>query len=534
MDVVPANNASQVAPATTIKITFSEPIDPNLAPGNFQLLRVDQGNFAETLIPLVIAENRRVALTVTPDLQANHLYELRVSGIRDTSGNVMAGTFTSRFYSIDTNPPQVSWVKPAEGQLLTAGDLISLEANATDDRGVGSVEFEIAGRKKKLTAAPWKAELRAPIMAASGPVELKVTVTDIFGNQTTATRTVVVEPRPAGGAPTIGATCPADGDLVVRGAQMAVSAPLADDQAIDSYELAIDGQVVQSVQQVDAATATLSYAWKPAATVAPGTVFQLRIAVRDFADQVTVREFTAQVPLAEPLKTHRPIPDNAEVLLGPGIFTWTSGQKTVTRLTLLYGAQLTAPDASLLVAGQELKLQCGATAALERLESSAVLVEAGAVLGAKPGKPLQLAVAGKVTVEPTGRIDVTAKGFAGGSPTGGAPAGITGSANAGGSHGGVGAQQGGTAGPVYDSITEPRLGGGGGNPVGYQQTSAGGGSLEIVAAELELGGELRARGEDVNGNRDATGAGGAVLLRLGTLSGGGTVDALGRYFPPAL
>ena len=67
---------------------------------------------------------------MTPDLAPDHHYELRVSGIRDTSGNVMAATFTSRFYSVDTAPPEFAWTTPAEGQLYGAGDIIGIESRA--------------------------------------------------------------------------------------------------------------------------------------------------------------------------------------------------------------------------------------------------------------------------------------------------------------------------------------------------------------------------------------------------------------------
>jgi len=531
-DMVPKAGKSQVPLATTLYVTFSEPIEPNFAPTDFQLVRLDQNGYAETLIPLAIAENRRVAITVVPDLESDHQYELRVQGIRDTSGNVMSAMFTSRFYTEDTTPPEVSWIQPAESQLFKAGDLVLGEVAPSDNRGIASVEFVLGGRHQKLTAAPWRAELRAPIVAAVEPVEMTVIVTDSYGNQTTSARTVVVEPRESLTAPVIGASCPAEGDWVMRGAEILVSLPVSDDHAIDSYELKVDGQVVHQVEHVDAAQAKVSYLWKPDALAAPGATFALELVVRDFANAESVYGFTVSAPLLEPLKSQRPLPDGTEVILGPGEFNWTGALKSVTQLTLLEGATLTGPQGATLAVSGALRAQCGSAVQVDTLVGGEVVLESGSLLsGVRRYGPLKIQVAGRLTVENEAQIDASGKGYLGGYYHGSytlaeAPPGIRVAEGGGGSHGGY-AGAGRVIGEVFDSVYQPALGGGG-SEANTQEDGSGGGVIDLEAGELVLDGVLRSRGKGLIYAYDAsTGAGGAISIRTGSLVGSGKIDVAG-------
>jgi len=83
---------------------------------------------------------------------------------------------------------------------------------------------------------------------------------------------------------------------------------------------------------------------------------------------------------------------------------------------------------------------------------------------------------------------------------------------------------------VYDSVYEPGLGGGGGSlcsDLSLQKGGLGGGVVEIDAGELELAGEIRARGETRPFNDGSAGAGGTVRVRAGTLLGSGLIDVSG-------
>jgi hypothetical protein len=176
----------------------------------------------------------------------------------------------------------------------------------------------------------------------------------------------------------------------------------------------------------------------------------------------------------------------------------------------------------------------------------------GGKLTTTPGATRLDVRASKLVVGRTGRIDVTGDGFAGGinDPNGGPGPGTTGrgakaaTLGFGGSHGGKGGSvthdpaAGATAGTTYDSKTNPSQpgAGGGGEPDGSAGL-AGGGVLFVTADELVLDGRLMADGLSGDGpTRDderafnftgGAGAGGTVSVKVGKISGAGSVEARG-------
>jgi hypothetical protein len=530
IDVLPRANAEQVPIATSLMVTFSEPLDGNLAPTNFQLLRVEQNNFSETLIATFIPENRRVALTVVPDLLPDQLYELRVTGVNDVSGNVMPTVFTSRFRTVDTVPPQVSWLTPAEGQSLLAGELVTLEVEASDLRGIAGVDFSAGERGGTVAAAPYKLALRMPYVTAPTDLEVRAVARDNNGNATTILRHVVVEPRPADGAPEIIATCPADGDWVDRGARQ-FQFQLRDDQAIESWKVEMGGATIGHDDQADETEVTAAVAFAVPAAAPAGATFTLVLTTRDFAGQEVSRTIEFEVPAVEPLRGTRQLASTGELVLGAGTFSLLPG-RSFERVTLLQGALLESQDGGTLAAGELVRAQCGSTLLLDAVTTPRLTLETGSRLSAAPGGQRLLVTAGElIEIEAGARIDLQGQGYLAGlwnAPAGQAPPGVAGSSAAGGSHGGWGATATGSAGAIYDSVYRPTLAGGGGGGGATTGSGAGGGVLRLVAPQLVLGGDIAARGMDQLGqNKTATGAGGSIELEVGEISGGGLVDASG-------
>ncbi len=167
--------------------------------------------------------------------------------------------------------------------------------------------------------------------------------------------------------------------------------------------------------------------------------------------------------------------------------------------------------------------------------------------------------AGALNVDADSRIDMTGRGYAGGSPgyddsepEGGAAEAAPGQTPAvrdyGGSHGGAGGAPSGYLHPesgdrpssTYDDPQNPALPGGGGAGNSDSATgNPGGGVLDVNAGTLQLDGLLAADGEDNNGpNEDdptpfslvgGAGAGGSVLVHAEALSGSGVVRADGGW-----
>ena len=151
--------------------------------------------------------------------------------------------------------------------------------------------------------------------------------------------------------------------------------------------------------------------------------------------------------------------------------------------------------------------------------------------------PLQIKVAGTLSIDSTSRIDVSGKGYSGGHKqvsgigmqhnqdiTFGSKVG------AGGSHGGKGGsyhQTGSSAGPTFGRFIGPvEAGGGGGCGLGSTcQAGNGGGFVKIEANKLELDGVIQADGG--RGKSGGSGAGGGIYIKVQTLSGRGHITANG-------
>lgn len=158
-------------------------------------------------------------------------------------------------------------------------------------------------------------------------------------------------------------------------------------------------------------------------------------------------------------------------------------------------------------------------------------IRGGAALGSAAAQPLAISVAGDVTVEAAGRIDLT--GFGEAAQIGpGAGAGAW--AASGGGYGGHGGAGGGTSagGESYGSVDEPvLLGSGGGHPACCGSGGSGGGALHLT-----VGGELRVDGlivVDGNPGGPASGwgggggSGGSIWIECDTFTGSGEVRASG-------
>ena len=142
---------------------------------------------------------------------------------------------------------------------------------------------------------------------------------------------------------------------------------------------------------------------------------------------------------------------------------------------------------------------------------------------------------GSLNIDSSSRIDVTGRGYRGGSQNvnwdpGKTAGNAVGSQHAaGGSHGGLGSSYDGSGvpNPLYDSLTNPtELGSGGGN---YSTTGsgAGGGRVLITAGSISVDGSIVANGAESSGSASGSGSGGTVNITTGSISGSGAIRADG-------
>jgi hypothetical protein len=152
-----------------------------------------------------------------------------------------------------------------------------------------------------------------------------------------------------------------------------------------------------------------------------------------------------------------------------------------------------------------------------------------------------------LSIDPTSKIEVSARGFLGGRQPGnpfvstgslagyfpgmtlGFQAGSTGRSGA--SYGGLGgAGEIGTVNPVYGDFADPNDAGSGGASASTGTGGNGGGLVRIVATTLQLNGVIKADGG--NGFSDgAGGSGGGIRIDAVTLSGTGQITAAGGNGP---
>ncbi|MEO1366251.1 MAG: hypothetical protein AAFX50_03665, partial [Acidobacteriota bacterium] len=165
-------------------------------------------------------------------------------------------------------------------------------------------------------------------------------------------------------------------------------------------------------------------------------------------------------------------------------------------------------------------------------------VTAGSRLVPAQGQSLDIVASGTVTVSAGASVDVSHKGYAGGTDShvsGHAAPNVAGpTRSGGGGHGGEGYQgnYAGSQGPAYDSVYAPSVAGAGGaRGNGGENGGWGGGVIRIAAQHLVLDGELLARGQNRTGVYAGAGAGGTVSLDVGQLSGAGSIDASGGDNP---
>ena len=407
--------------------------------------------------------------------------------------------------------PTIQITSPAAGAAYTSGASIPAAVSVTDALGVVSVAWSFASQSSTVTSSPYSWTAIAPEVAQGTDYQLTATATDLSGNRLTASQNVHVNPAVDPTAPVVTLSkCPLNGvptnfvnagDLVAPGVAIAVPFVATDDQAVQSYSLVVDGTTVQTVGNLNQASVAASLTWTPPANAAPGTMYNLRVEARDFSGKVGSTAFTLTVP-SQTIRTGTQSLtsslNDTDVILGSGTFT-VSQPLSLKSLRLLGNAKVVGVSGqtlSIAVTAGDLRVQCG------------------------------------------GVIDVTAQGYSGGQSAnapGTAPAGVTASSiDAGGSHGGLGINYdlAGPAGDTYDGVYQPQLGGGGGS-VKFTGTigDSGGGVISLSADHqlVVIDGEVRAKGEmkRTTGATDASGAGGSVLIKAGTLSGSGQIDASG-------
>ena len=326
IDVLPRDGQNQVPVDVEVRITFSEPvIEASLSGAALQLDDLTAGSGVATTWQL-LPGGREAILTPAGGLATDREYRLTVVGVEDGSGNVMTVPVSTTFWSLDTIPPEITSVTLPAGTDYTAGDAIPVAVEATDLWGVAEAAVRVNAWRFTDASAPFAPVALAPVVAAVETVTLTVEAVDVHGNVGSTTRAVEVSPLVNANAPAVWAGCLMAGDAVVPGIPTAIAARAADDQAVESLRVLLDGAEYGVLTPVNLAAGEASFPWTPPAGAAPGTAYTVRLEARDFAGNLGVHEFAVEVPTGTVLVGGRSLlgPTTARTSPSPAASSWSA------------------------------------------------------------------------------------------------------------------------------------------------------------------------------------------------------------------
>jgi hypothetical protein len=114
--VSPANLAVQVSPATTVTVTFSEPLSATTSLASLVSLTGPSGAIAGTT---VLASTTVAVFTPAAPLGSGFSYTVTVNGAVDLSGNRQTIAFQSSFATPATIGPVMHLDLPVKGAILS-------------------------------------------------------------------------------------------------------------------------------------------------------------------------------------------------------------------------------------------------------------------------------------------------------------------------------------------------------------------------------------------------------------------------------
>jgi hypothetical protein len=294
----PASGGRDVASNATIRVGYSEAIDPARFSGSAIALSL---NGAPVSGRVDFALSNTVAI-FTPDapLVPNSLYSVSVLPAADVYGNVQPQGSAFTFSTLDTIAPTVDAIAAAGGTTVKVNQTASISATVSA-ADVASVDLLVNGiLVQTLRAAPFT--FAVPVTASLGPAfTVAVRATDLSGNvgPLRALDLTVAADQP----PTVSITSPADGGVVDSGASVTVSVHGADDVGIAQIGFqAVGAAAASSVLAVNppSASANATFHVDVPSDALGGSTITLKAAATDTSGQssstsaivLTVRDTT--------------------------------------------------------------------------------------------------------------------------------------------------------------------------------------------------------------------------------------------------
>jgi len=507
VSTTPAAGALNVAVDQPIRIRFDEAVAEASLSGDAIGLHDLDGGLQVTTTYTLLAGEREVLITPAGSLAEDHVHELRLAGVADRAGNAMA-LYTLRFETRDVTPPVIAATSPPAGTAVVSGSTLTLAATVVENQAMATVRFRFLGLDvagvPDAARVSWSAALVVPPVAESQSAQVEVVATDGAGLTGTAQFDLTVEPLLDPDRPEVRIFCPSDGALLAPGTGLDVTAEAEDEQGLLKVEFFV-GDATTPARTLT--SPPFVYRLEAPTTALPGDRLRVRVVATDYGlkrGEATVEARIVTGAVFDTDFTLTPSNPNYEhetVIVTGGTFTFL-GLHALENLVVLAPGRVTHPST------------------LDGAEFA-----------------LDLALDGELYVGCGAAIDVTGRGYDGGSTPSGRGYGYGNTSeeganpNVGGSHAGRG---GGFdySGPAYGSFLEPHApgaGGGWGYGIVPGERNAGGGVIAIAAAgSMRIDGALLADGRGVDGVYGLpSGAGGSIWLSAPLLSGVGRISASG-------
>jgi len=287
-EISPAQNSSGVTASTTIRMKFSEPIDPTKFVGAPVLLT--SGGAAVAGRTDYLFGNTVLVFTPTLPLNAGAIYRVQIGRAVDLAGNVQATALDFQFSTTDNTPPQLA--RLIAPPTVVENGTASVVADAGSSFDIAVVDFFINGTPVAAArTAPFTLTFQAiPSFGKPGDqIRISAFATDTSGNRATietATTMLVTPDQP----PIATITAPASGVTAKNGDLITVTVRATDDLGVTK-----EGYKAQTGKPQDASLVTLgqpsldhteTFSFHVPADAGPGSTIVIEASALDSKGQV--------------------------------------------------------------------------------------------------------------------------------------------------------------------------------------------------------------------------------------------------------
>jgi 5-hydroxyisourate hydrolase-like protein (transthyretin family) len=291
IDLSPAQGGSGVPIYSTIRIKFSEPVDPTgWGATPFSL---SQGSTPITGRFDYLYGNTVVAFTPTLPLSDGSVYRVQLAAATDLAGNIQGQGLDFTFSTTDRTPPQIALLSALTGPTVIENTIARVRPEFGGASDVAVVDYYLNGAASGSSrTAPFDFAFQAvPTLGKPGDaVVVTAIATDTSGNRgviSSALSITVTPDQP----PAVTITAPADASAFRNGAHVTVSMSATDDVGLATLAYRAQTGKPQDIGTVavspSATSRTATFAFDVSNDAIPGSTIQIQASAVDSKGQTT-------------------------------------------------------------------------------------------------------------------------------------------------------------------------------------------------------------------------------------------------------